>query len=78
MQKGNSTGKADANEILEGINRVGSHLDSLQNEIQSLLDKTERLKNESRHLQRCADSYRDGCSDQCTKVLDMILLVFGM
>lgn len=80
MLKENITGKAGANEILEGIDRAGSRLDSLQNEIKSLRDKAQRLKNESRHLhlQRGADSYQDGCSDQCAKVLAMILLVLSI
>lgn len=80
MLKENITGKAGANKILERIDRVGSRLDSLQNEIKSLRDKTQRLENESRHLylQRGADSYQDGRSDQCAKVLAMILLVFGI
>lgn len=79
MLKENITGKAGANEILDEINRVESRLDSLQDEIKSLRDKTQRLKNESRHLhlQRGA-SYQDGRSDQCTKMLAMILLVFGI
>lgn len=49
----NITASAPTNKILEGLDRIGSSLESLNAEAQ-------RLHNENLRLQRNLDIYRDG------------------